>query len=38
MEAVFVTRVGVREFAREGLFESDLPSLRGAPTPKRFVF
>jgi protein-L-isoaspartate(D-aspartate) O-methyltransferase len=38
MEAMLVTRVGAREFAREGLFETDLPPLRGAPTPKRFVF
>jgi protein-L-isoaspartate(D-aspartate) O-methyltransferase len=38
MEAMLVTRVGAREFAREGLFETYLPPLRGAPTPKRFVF
>ncbi|MGH8570715.1 MAG: protein-L-isoaspartate O-methyltransferase, partial [Gammaproteobacteria bacterium] len=38
MEAMLVTRMGEREFAREGLFETDLPPLRGAPTPKRFVF
>ncbi len=38
MEAMLVTRVGARELAREGLFETDLPPLRGAPTPKRFVF
>lgn len=38
MEAMLVTRVGAREFARESLFETDLPPLRGAPTPKRFVF
>ncbi len=38
MEAMLVTRVGAREVAREGLFETDLPPLRGAPTPKRFVF
>jgi hypothetical protein len=38
MEAMLVTRVGTREFAREGLFETYLPPLRGAPTPKRFVF
>ena len=38
MEAMLVTRVGAREFAREGLFETDLPPLRGARTPKRFVF
>lgn len=38
MEAMLVTRMGERDFAREGLFETDLPPLRGAPTPKRFVF
>ena len=38
MEAMLVTRVGAREFARERLFETYLPPLRGAPTPKRFVF
>ena len=38
MEAMLVTRVGAREVAREGLFETYLPPLRGAPTPKRFVF
>jgi len=38
MEAMLVTRVGARELAREGLFETGLPPLRGAPTPKRFVF
>jgi protein-L-isoaspartate(D-aspartate) O-methyltransferase len=38
MEAMLVTRVGTREFAHEGLFQTDLPPLRGAPAPKRFVF
>ncbi len=38
MEAWLVTRVGARELSREGLFETDLPPLQGAPTPKRFVF
>ena len=30
--------VGAWELAREGLFETDLPPLRGVPAPKRFVF
>ncbi len=38
MEALLVTRIGVREVARESLFETDLPPLRGVPSPKRFVF
>lgn len=38
MEALLITRVGQGEFAREGLFETDLPPLRGAPAPQGFVF
>ncbi len=38
MEARLITRVGRRDWASEALFETDLPPLQGAPTPKRFVF
>ncbi|MGH8584273.1 MAG: protein-L-isoaspartate O-methyltransferase family protein [Gammaproteobacteria bacterium] len=38
MEARLITRVGRRAWASEALFETDLPPLQGAPTPKRFVF
>ena len=37
MEATLVTRVGENEFAREGLFETVIPPLRGARAPSRFV-
>ncbi len=38
MEARLITRVGAREWSSEGLFETDLPPLQGAPKPRGFVF
>jgi protein-L-isoaspartate(D-aspartate) O-methyltransferase len=38
MEAWLITRVGASEWARESLFETDLPPLKGAPAPPKFVF
>lgn len=37
MEAVLITRLGNNEFQRETLFETDLPVLRNAHQPNRFV-
>jgi len=38
MEAILITRLGETEFQREGLFETNLPPLRNARQPNRFVF
>ena len=38
MEALLLTRVGEADWARESLFETDLPPLRGLPPRERFVF
>lgn len=38
MDAWLITRVGASEWARESLFETDLPPLKGAPAPPKFVF
>jgi len=38
MEVVLIRRVGEDEFARESLFETDLPPLINAPQPERFTF
>ncbi len=38
MEALVFTRVGPHEWSRECLFETDVPALRNAPQPQRFVF
>jgi len=38
MEAWKVTRTGEREWQREGLFETSVQPLIGAPTPPAFVF
>ena len=37
MEAMLITRLSEDEFQRETLFETDLPPLRNAPQPNRFV-
>ena len=37
MEAILITRLSENEFRRETLFETDLPALRNAPQPNRFV-
>ncbi|MEJ2361072.1 MAG: protein-L-isoaspartate O-methyltransferase [Gammaproteobacteria bacterium] len=37
MEAVLITRLDNGEFRRESLFETDLPALRNAYQPNRFV-
>ena len=37
MEALLITRLSEDEFRRETLFETDLPALRNAPHPNRFV-
>lgn len=37
MEAVLITRLSDKEFHRETLFETDLPVLRNALQPNRFV-
>lgn len=37
MEATLVRRTGVREWIREGLFETVLPALHGSAAPRRFV-
>lgn len=37
MEAMLITRLGDKEFHRETLFETDLPVLRNAHQPNRFV-
>lgn len=37
MEAMLITRLSDSEFQREGLFETDLPPLRNALQPNRFV-
>ena len=37
MQAILITRLGEYEFRREILFETDLPPLRNAPQPNRFV-
>ena len=38
MEATLVTRVGKHDWSREVLFETELPPLKNAQQPKRFVF
>jgi protein-L-isoaspartate(D-aspartate) O-methyltransferase len=38
MEAVLVTRVGKADWARDSLFDTELPALLGAPTRAAFVF
>ncbi len=38
MEALLLTRVGDADWARESLFETELPPLRGLPPRERFVF
>lgn len=40
MEAILVRRVGphAHDFSREALFETEVPPLRNAPKPRRFVF
>ncbi len=40
MEAVLVRREGphAHDFSREALFETEVPPLRNAPRPRRFVF
>ena len=37
MEALLITRLSEDEFRRENLFETDLPALRNALQPNRFV-
>jgi len=37
MEALLIRRVGERDFARESLFETDLPCLKGAEKRQEFV-
>ena len=37
MEAKLITRVGEHEYQEEGLFETDIPPLRNALQPNRFV-
>ncbi len=37
MEAMLITRLSDNEFRRETLFETDLPALRNAVQPNRFV-
>jgi protein-L-isoaspartate(D-aspartate) O-methyltransferase len=37
MEAILITRLSEDEFRRETLFETDLPALRNAQQPNRFV-
>jgi protein-L-isoaspartate(D-aspartate) O-methyltransferase len=38
MEALLITRVGEREWTRESLFDTELPSLRGAAPARSFEF
>ncbi|MCI0564430.1 MAG: protein-L-isoaspartate O-methyltransferase [Nitrososphaera sp.] len=38
MDARLITRAGPSAWTSESLFETDLPQLRGAPQPQRFVF
>lgn len=38
MEVLLITRVGEDEYARESLFETELPPLINAPQPERFTF
>jgi protein-L-isoaspartate(D-aspartate) O-methyltransferase len=38
MEALLITRVGENEWARESLFETDLPPLRNVMEPPKFRF
>ena len=38
MEARLITRVDDHQWVQESLFETDLPALKGAPHPQRFVF
>jgi protein-L-isoaspartate(D-aspartate) O-methyltransferase len=38
MDARLVTRVYEYGWTEESLFETDLPALRGAPCPQRFIF
>jgi protein-L-isoaspartate(D-aspartate) O-methyltransferase len=38
MECVLITRMGDKEWAQEGLWETDAPRLVNAPRPRRFVF
>lgn len=37
MEAKLITRVGQHEYQEQGLFETDIPPLRNALQPNRFV-
>jgi protein-L-isoaspartate(D-aspartate) O-methyltransferase len=36
MEAILITRISEQQWAVESLFETSIPTLVGAPTPKRF--
>lgn len=38
MEALLITRVGENAWARDSLFETELPPLQNAPRPQRFMF
>jgi protein-L-isoaspartate(D-aspartate) O-methyltransferase len=38
MEALLITRVGEQEWARESLFDTELPPLRNAGPVKTFEF
>jgi len=38
MEAILITRLGPGEWARESLFETDLPALIDAPQAEHFKF
>lgn len=37
MEALLITRISEQQWTTESLFETSLPALIGAPTPKRFA-
>ncbi len=37
MEALIITRVGERDFARKSIFETDLPPLEGVEKPEEFI-
>ncbi len=37
MEALIITRVGDRDFARKSIFETDLPPLEGVDKPEEFI-
>jgi len=38
MEAILVTRTAEDAWTRVSLFETELPALKNAPTPRRFKF